>query len=141
MAWLLLGADSRRWSAADWIVRNAIDLMLPSLTTNAPAVARKCADAKSERNRIIDLSVLLEESRNAEAWRIAVRHAVLIARAEHDETWYQPSLRPIFETSLSALEAIARPDGNELIAELASSFGIADQNIFGDPPFIRHQMC
>jgi len=141
MAWLLLGADSRRWSAADWIVRNAFDLMLPSLLTTAPAVARKCADATSNRNRVIDLSVLLADSRNAEAWRIAVRHALHCVRAEQDEKWYEPSLRPAFETSLSALEAIARPDGNELIAELASSFGIADQNIFGDPPFIRHQMC
>ncbi len=120
MAWLIVGAGGVQWHAADWVQRNAFELLVPALRkAGNDSLAEHCRTAIARGARVVDLSAVLSERRASEHWRDAVRAALHEAQAESAATWHEGVRQPDFIAAVARLDTLALGGGNAFIVDLA----------------------
>ena len=120
MAWIVSGAGGVQWHAADWVVRNAFEFILPALrNAGGDTVADHCRTALARGGHAIDLSSMLSEPQISAIWRNAVAAALHAAQIEPAARWHEAARQPEFIAAIARLETLALGGGNALIADLA----------------------
>jgi hypothetical protein len=127
MAWILTGSGGATWQGADWVVRNALEFLVPALRkSGATLLAERCEEALASGARALDLSEELDRERWSAAWRRALDAACASIEAEGPRGWNQPERFGPFLGSVRSLAGLTRHDGNALVVSLAE--------LIRDPP-------
>jgi hypothetical protein len=131
MAVLLIGAKGARWTAADWVARNAFAFLRPALEKSG--LTRVCALLAPSADvppAFADLSDLLDHPAHASAWERAVGGAVAAVDAEAGAGWLEPHRFGEFRAAVVALGELVTSDGNALVVRLADQ----TSKILGETP-------
>jgi hypothetical protein len=126
VAWSIEGARGARWTAAEWVGRNAAGFLVPALDrAGAGTLARAFATALEMGTGELSLREWLDDDATSVRFAHAVEAALLEIRREGPRAWREPERYASFARAVGDLTRLCRRDGNEEL-----------QKIFRDPPLL-----
>ena len=106
---MIEGLDRLRWTAPEWIARNAVFFLLPHLreTPEGMAISERLTPILESRVTYVDLAELLGTPAAAQVWEHAVDRAESEIAEEDAQLWNDPSAYLPFRTAFARLKLLA----------------------------------